>query len=167
MSVKFEDNSIKVKAELNDTTIAWLHTWSGEIASQAKRGCNLTRNDVGVDLKGSYANNVDESKGEASIGSPHEAAYWEEWGTGEYAYHGDGRKGWWVYVEGEHNTATSQVYYTEKEARGIAAGLRAQGLPAIATNGRQPSHTLENAFDAVREKAISDLKEQLGERMGK
>lgn len=158
---------MQVEAALNEETIAWLHTWSGEIASQAKRGCKLTRNDVGVDLRGSYANEVDESKGEATIGSPHEAAYWEEWGTGAYAVHGDGRQGWWVYVEGEHNTATSQNYYTKDEAQGIAAGLRAQGLPAFATNGRQPSHTLEHAFDAVRDKAIEDLKETLGERMGK
>lgn len=167
MSVKFQDFSMEVEAALNDETIAWLHTWSGEIASQAKRGCKLTRDDVGVDLRGSYANEVDESAGKATIGSPHEAAYWEEFGTGEYAAHGDGRKGWWVYVEGTHNTATSQEYYTEKRAKDLAAGMRSQGLAAHATNGRQPSNTLKNAFDGVKNKAIADLKQSLGERMGK
>lgn len=167
MSVKFQDFSMEVEAALDETTIAWLHTWSGEIASQAKRGCKLTRDDVGVDLRGSYTNEVDESAGKATIGTPHEAGYWEEWGTGEYAVHGDGRKGWWVYVEGTHNTATSQEYYTERKAKAIAASMRRKGLPAMATNGRQPGHTLEHAFDAVRDKAVDDLEEKLGERMGK
>lgn len=166
MPIEFKDFSIDVKAALDDETIAWLHTWSGEIASQAKRNCNLTRKDVGVDLAGSYANQVDESDGSATIGTPYEAGYWEEWGTGEYAYHNDGRKGWWVYVEGSNSTFTSKTQYTEKEAKGIAAGLRSQGLAAHATNGREPSHTLEQAFEGVRDKAISDLKEKLGSRLG-
>lgn len=167
MSVKFEDYSIEVEAALDDETISWLHTWSGEIASQTKRNCKLTRDDVGVDLKGSYANIVDESAGEATIGTPYEAGYWEEWGTGEYAAHGDGRKGWWVYVEGTHNLRTSQKQYTEKQAKAIAASMRRHGLNAFATNGRAPSYTLEHAFDAVKNKAIADLQQILGERMGK
>lgn len=167
MAVEFQDYSVKVKAALNDATVAWLHTWSGEIASQAKRGCKLTRDDVGVDLPGSYANEVDESAGVATIGTPHEAGYWEEWGTGEYAYHGDGRKGWWVYVEGNHGTSTSQVQYSEKQAKAIAASMREKGLNAHATNGRAPNHTLERAFESVMDKAVADLEETLGTRLGK
>lgn len=124
MSVKFQDFSLQVEAALNDETIAWLHTWSGEIASQAQRGCKMTRDDCGVDLRGSYANNVDESEGEATIGTPHEAGYWEEWGTGEYAYHGDGRKGWWVYIEGQASQGGGKSYSSKKEAEEAAAFLR-------------------------------------------
>ena len=45
MPVKFEDNSIKVKAKLDDATIAFLHEAAGELKSQAQR--NQTRVDTG------------------------------------------------------------------------------------------------------------------------
>ena len=41
VSVKFIDNSINVKAALSDVTTAWLYTWSSEIASQARRNCQM------------------------------------------------------------------------------------------------------------------------------
>ena len=42
---------------------------------------------------------VDEGKDESTVavGSDLENAIWEEFGTGEYALHGGGRKGGWVY----------------------------------------------------------------------
>ena len=36
MPVEFKDNSLKVKAALNEKTIAWLHEAAGEIESQTK-----------------------------------------------------------------------------------------------------------------------------------
>ncbi len=41
--------------------------------------------------------------GSMEIGSPLENALYEEYGTGEYALGGDGRKGGWVYRDGEGN----------------------------------------------------------------
>ena len=51
MSVKFEDNSIKVKAALNHATIQWLYEASGELEAQVKRN---TRVDTGQ-TKGSWS----------------------------------------------------------------------------------------------------------------
>ena len=34
-----------------------------------------------------------------TVGSPLENAIWEEFGTGEYALYGNGRKGGWYYVD--------------------------------------------------------------------
>ena len=164
MPVKFEDFSFNVKAELDDTTLEWLRTWSNEIASQAQRNCRMT-DDVGKQLKGSYAAKVDEGKGQAKIGSPLEAAYWEEWGTGEHAAHGDGRKGWWVFVKGQASQGGGKVY-TQQEAESIAKSMQAQGIDAYATNGRDPNYTLERSFDKVKNKAIADLNEQLKGRLG-
>lgn len=158
MSVELKDHSFEVKAALDDTTIAWLHTWANEIASHAKDNVKL-EGDEGVQLRKSYRADVSETTGEAKIGSPLESAYWEEFGTGEYAVHGDGRKGWWVWKEGY--TGNGGEMLTEEEAKAIAASD-----PTIhATNGRPPAHTLEKAFTVNKPKAIADLERQLKARM--
>ena len=113
--VEFKDFSIDVKAALNSTTIAWLHEAANEVTAQAKRNC-VMEDDAGKQLKGSYKNVVNEGKGEAQVGSPLESAYWEEWGTGEYAAHGDGRKGWWVYIKGQASKGGGKSYATKEEA---------------------------------------------------
>lgn len=97
MSVQFEDNSLRVKAALNTATIKWLYEASGELETQVKKN---TKVDTG-DLINSWTYKVDESKGEACIGSPLENAIWEEFGTGQYALHGNGRKTAWVYKDGK------------------------------------------------------------------
>ena len=100
MSVKFTDNSAKVMKALDDAVIAYLHEAGGELEAQVKRN---TRVGSGQ-LKNSWTYSVDESKGETSIGSPLENAIWDEFGTGEYALHGDGRKGGWTYQDEKDGT---------------------------------------------------------------
>ena len=55
-------------------------------------------------LVGNYGIIHDDEEGEAKIGSGRESAFWEEFGTGEYADTNrnggrQGRRGWWVYVK--------------------------------------------------------------------
>ena len=100
MTVKFEDYSMKVKAKLDDATIAFLHEAAAELKSQAQR--NQTRVDTGQ-TKGAWDFKVDESAGVATIGNPLENAIYEEFGTGEYALNGDGRKGGWKYEDSKGN----------------------------------------------------------------
>ena len=95
MSVQFTDNSAAVKAALDDAVIAYLYEAGGEIEAQVKRNSRVGSGQ----LKNSWTYKVDESKGETTIGSPLENAIWEEFGTGEYALHGDGRKGGWWYQD--------------------------------------------------------------------
>lgn len=154
MAVVFKDFSVDVKAEINDTTIGWLYAWAEEIASTAKRNCALD-GEAGTQLRGSYRADVNESAGKAKIGTPLEAGYWEEWGTGEYAAHGDGRKGWWVYSDKVKGNGGKRR--TEKQAKAIAASE-----PSLhATNGRRPNYTLEKAFKTNESKAIADLQRLL------
>ena len=131
MHVEFKDNSLKVKAALNEKTIAWLHEAAGEIESQSKRN---TRVDTGQ-LKNSWANTVDESNGIATVGSPLENAVWEEFGTGEYALHGDGRKTAWTY----------------KDRKG----------KWHRTSGKRPSRALNNAFASLKGKLKARLEQIL------
>lgn len=154
MSVEFKDFSIEVKAALNDITKGWLHTWANEIASKAKDNTQMD-GEQGVQLRRSYRADVDEGAGSAKIGTPLESGYWEEYGTGEYAVHGDGRKGWWVYKDGYQGNGGKVL--TEDEAKAIAASN-----PSLhASNGRKPSYTLEKAFTATKPKAVADLENKL------
>lgn len=95
-SVKFEDYSVEVKGVLEDAAIAFLHEAAGELVAQTKR--NQTRVGTGQ-TKDKWKYMVDEDKLQATIGNPLENAIWEEFGTGEYALNGNGRKGGWVYKD--------------------------------------------------------------------
>lgn len=167
-NVDFRDFSVNVKAALNSTTRAWLAETANEVTSHAQRNC-VMEDDAGKRLKGSYKNQVDNSKGVATVGTPLEEGYWEEFGTGEYAdtsRNGGkrGRQGWWVYVKGQPSTEKSSAEYRdEDEAKAVAASMRADGLDAYATNGRRPNYTLENAFEAVKRPAIAELERRLKE----
>lgn len=105
-NVEFKDYSIKVKDKINDALIAALHEAAGETVSQTARN---TRVDTGQ-LKGSWDYVVDETKVEATIGSPHENAIWEEFGTGVQALNGNGRKTAWRYkdAKGKWHTTTGK-----------------------------------------------------------
>lgn len=165
-NVVFQDFSAQVKAAMKGEADAWLYTWSNEIASQARRNCQMDGN-VGVQLRGSYTTSVDTSAGIAQIGSTLEAAYWEEYGTGSHAdtlKNGgkQGRKDWWVYVKDQPPRETESTHYSsEAEAQAVADSMRAEGFDAYATNGRDPNYTLENAFIVTKPKAQADMETRL------
>lgn len=163
MSVELKDFSIEVKAELNETTIKWLYDWADEIASTAKDTCTMT-DDKGQ-LRKSYRAEVDDGAGKAQIGSQLESALWEEYGTGEHAVRTPHRSGWWVYIEGGSGyDGETNHYRSQQEAEAAAAFIRRKyGRKAVATNGRDPNYTLENAFKANTNKAKADLKRRLKE----
>lgn len=99
MSIELIVNSVAVKAKLDEAAKLWLAEASHLIESQTKQN---TAVDTGQ-LKGSWQSIVDEQEGVATIGSPLENAIWEEFGTGEYALNGDGRKGGWFYEDEKGN----------------------------------------------------------------
>lgn len=100
MAVKFTDNSMTVKAEMNDAMVAFLHEAAGELEAQVKRNQRVGKTGQ---TKNQWTYVVDESEGTAVVGNPLENAIWEEFGTGEYALNGDGRKGGWFYQDEEGN----------------------------------------------------------------
>lgn len=133
--IEFVDNRVQVNKALDDTVGAFLLEASSEIVSAAARG---SRVDSGQ-LKGSWKANVNESKGEAVIGSELENAIWEEFGTGEYAAKGDGRKGGWSYQDDSGNWHH--------------------------TTGKKPNRTLQRAFDSTKGKIINRAKQIFKEVM--
>lgn len=163
--VEFTDNSVAVRNALNDAVIAYLYEAGGELETQTKRNSTQGRKYGNIQATNLWKYNVDESKKEAKVGSPYEAGFWEELGTGEYALNKDGRKGWWVYVEGSGSARSNQKQYTEREAKGIAAGMRRQGFDAHATNGHEAVRPLYKAFTSLKSALIQRAEEVLGARM--
>ena len=99
MGVKFTNNSIKVKTALKEAGVVWLHEACGEIEAQTKRNSKVLTGKT----KGSYQYRVNEDSLEGVVGSDSQNAIWEEFGTGEYAINGDGRKGGWFYKDERGN----------------------------------------------------------------
>lgn len=135
MAVKFENNSIEVKSAMESAVISYLHEAAGELEAQVKRN---TRVDTGQ-TKNAWNYAVDESKSEAVVGNPLENAVWEEFGTGEYAINGDGRKGGWYYRD-----AKGQRHFTK---------------------GKRPSRALQKAFTSLKTALIRRAEEVLKARM--
>lgn len=171
MPMEFTDNSIKIIGAINDATKAWLMEAANEVASHAQRHCQMakTGEEIGNQLRESYKpeKNPDLESGVIHVGSEMEAAYWEEFGTGSHAEKGGGRPGWWVYVKnGTEHAKKSRTYATREQAEAKAQSMRADGLDAYATNGRDPNHTLQNAFIKTNPKAQAMLARILQEGVG-
>ena len=98
-SVKFEDYSKKVLSKMDELVNQWLEESAGELESQTKRN---TKVDTGQ-TKASWEHKVDTAKKEAYVGSNYMNAVWEEFGTGQYALNGDGRKTPWAYKDSKGN----------------------------------------------------------------
>ena len=105
-SVQFIDNTIEVIGAIKDAALMFLEESAGELESQAMRN---TRVDTGQ-TKGAWSHKVEESALQAIVGNPLENAIWEEFGTGEYAVNGNGRKSPWRYqdVRGNWHTTTGK-----------------------------------------------------------
>ena len=125
--IEFQDNSLEVKAAMEQAIIAFLYEASGELVSQTQRNTPV---DTGQ-LKGSWDYKVDEAKGISTIGSPLENAIWNEFGTGQYALHGDGRKTPWAYKD-----IKGQWHYTR---------------------GKRPRRSLQKAWDGTKGKLQNRL----------
>lgn len=101
--IKFIDHSEEVKGVIAELAFASLEEAAGELESQVKRNTKV----VTGQTKNSWQHRVTGSMmaGEyrASVGSDYENAIWEEFGTGDYALNGDGRKGGWFYEDEEGN----------------------------------------------------------------
>lgn len=129
--VVFEDFTVKVVDAIDDKINAVLEECAGELESQVKRN---SRVDTGK-TKNSFRHHVDDEKHVATIGSSDENAIWEEFGTGEYALKGNGRKGGWSY-----KNAKGDWYHTY---------------------GKKPSRAFFKAFTSLKNKLISKIQNSL------
>lgn len=131
-SVQFIDNTIEVIGAIKDAALVFLEEAAGELESQAMRN---TRVDTGQ-TKGAWSHKVEESALQAIVGNPLENAIWEEFGTGEYAVNGNGRKTPWRYQDVRGNWHT--------------------------TTGKRPSRAFEKAKAEAEPKILQAAKETFG-----
>ena len=131
--VEFIDNKVKVIDRTENAIEAALLECAAEIVSQTARN---TRVDTGQ-LKSSWKANVDQSGDgfEAVIGSPLENAIWEEFGTGEHALEGNGRKGGWFYEDEQGN--------------------------GHFTHGKKPSRAFWHAYNSMKNAIIKRLQDSM------
>lgn len=95
--MSFEDYSRRATDALMGAILKSLFESGAEVEAQVKRNTVVDS----VHTKDSWKAVVDGVKFEAVIGSNAENAIWEEFGTGEYALKGNGRKTpWYVPVDG-------------------------------------------------------------------
>lgn len=127
----FEDYSIKVKEAIDDSINVALEECAGELESQVKRNSRVRTGKT----KNSFRHVVDEEKHIATVGSSDENSIWEEFGTGEYALNGNGRKGGWSYKDEK-----GDWHYTK---------------------GKTPSRAFWNAYTSLKSKLIKRIQNAL------
>lgn len=156
MAIEFKDNRMQVKTAINDAVTAFLYEAGGELQAQIVRN---SRTDSGQ-TKGSYQYKVEEETNAATVyvGSRLQNAIWEEFGTGEYALHGDGRKGGW-YIPEEKLTA--------KAKSRMKKVIGKNGKVYYYTKGKKPNQPMKKAFDSLREPLKRLLEQRLKEKLGR
>lgn len=133
MAVIFEDNSAQVKAKINRFGLASMTEVVIELESAVKRNTAVKTGQT----KNSWTHHVvgDVNSGTLTgiVGSNYMNAIWEEYGTGEYALEGNGRKGGWRYVDAE-----GKGHFTR---------------------GKRPRRAFYNAYTANKAKLIQRLQQ--------
>jgi len=156
MSVEFTDNSAKVKEAMNDALIAYLYEAGGELETavkrEAARDSGQTRN--------AWAYKVDESKGECAVGNPQENALWEEFGTGEHALEGKGRKSPW-YIPVDSYKGKKKPTFQGK----VVVVHGKDGIDFYKTDGKKPKRTLQTAFNKKKPKLVKRIGTILKEKL--
>ena len=132
--IEFKDNRIEVKRAIDGKIGKFLVEASSLVVAQVASNTKVKTGQT----KNSWKSSINESKGEAVIGSELENAIWEEFGTGEYALEGNGRKDSWVYKD----KVTGKFYRTK---------------------GKRPKRALYKAFKSTKPLIIKRAEEVLKE----
>lgn len=95
MDIHIETHQDEVNMRFREIAVAWLHEACGELVSAVRNNQRVRTGKT----RQSWRYVIDESRLEGLVASDAENAIWEEFGTGEYALNGNGRKGGWRYVD--------------------------------------------------------------------
>lgn len=150
-SFQFKDNSKKISKALLEAAERGVKKASEQVESSAKalapvgqpNGGHLRNDSIKYEIE-THAAEIVSSIGSTSHYAPH-----VEFGTGEFAENGKGRKGYWVFVDdgSEGGPRTTSKRYSLQEAKQIMAIMRSKGLKAFYTNGQEPQPFLRPAFE--------------------
>ncbi len=93
--ILFKNNSVEAISLLENTAEKWLEKSAEIIENQVKDNTFVKTGKT----KNGWTHNVNVKEKNAVVGNPLKNAVWEEFGTGEYALNGNGRKGGWFYMD--------------------------------------------------------------------
>ena len=117
-----EDHIDECIAEIQEMIQNYLETVGAEVEAQVARNTRVKTGQT----KGSWEHRIKEDT--VYIGSNYENAIWEEFGTGEYALEGNGRKDPWKYqdADGQWHTTRGKkgTRALHKSGRAIKSKLR-------------------------------------------
>lgn len=130
--VEIESHEQEVKQTFRRTAIAWLHEACGELVSQVRNNQRVRTGRT----KGSWRYLIKEDDLEGLVASDAMNAVYEEFGTGEYALNGKGRKGGWWY----------------RDERG----------KWHFTRGKKPHRPLYRAYQTLKQRIIASAQERFG-----
>jgi len=139
MGVTFTDNSINIKAQISDKTAQFLEEAGAEIESQAIHNTRVQSGQT----KRNWKHTVNSVGDTVTIGNTEQNAAWEEFGTGEYALAGDGRRGGWYVCTDMLDAKTKSLFeskYTFKKSYGK------NGKEFYFVLGKKPTRALHNAY---------------------
>lgn len=157
MDIEFTDFSFEVKGKLDQLAKEWLYEAGGEMEAQLKRRSTVGKYGGGQ-TKSNWRYKVDESKREVVVGNPLENALWEEFGTGEYALKGNGRKGgWYIHIGHGANDIAPEVV----KAYGMKTYYGKDGQMFVRTFGKRPKRTLHLTFEDMKKKLINALEAKM------
>lgn len=145
--------------EVRNNVSGVLNGWGIEIADNAKERCPVRYGQLRNSI---YHEMIDELT--VAVGTNVGYAPYVEFGTGKFATKGDGRPGWWVFVQGSDGTfrQKERKIYTHEEAVKIYWTLVNQGIPqdrVWITQGQRPQPFLEPALSDNYNYIMEDLAE--------
>lgn len=152
-NVQFTDNSVEIKQQINQKSLRWLEEVASELETQAIRN---TKTDT-AQTKRHWKHYVESREGKAYIGNELQNALWEEFGTGEFALKGNGRRTpWYVPVNGY--LGRKKPTYNGK----VVVVHGKNGTAFYKTNGKKPNRSLTKAFEIEKTRAIRRAEQIFG-----
>lgn len=136
--IRIEVNTQGVTDAIRNALKAFLEEAGAEVESQAAQNTPVAEGQ----LKGAWAHKADADKMTVTIGNHMQHAIWMEYGTGEYALEGKGRKGGWYIPIDTANGVSMQT--AEKYGWPIKYGKDGQAFAY--TKGARPRRMLFNAM---------------------
>lgn len=152
--IVFENNFTAAVNALSDTVAAALSEIGGEIVAQAARNSRVDTGQTKNSFRYEEHGSVMAQEERLYVGSDSKNAIWEEYGTGEYAVNGDGRKGGW-YIPAEKLSKKAKLKLKKVVGKG--------GKVYYYTKGKKPTKALTKAFEKKKKWAQKRLAEKLGE----
>lgn len=132
--IEFIDHTEEVKGLIAELAFGGLEEVAGELEARVKRNTKVKTGQTKNSWQHKVTGSMMAGEYKATVGSDYQNAIWEEFGTGDYALNGDGRKGGWFYEDEEGN--------------------------GHFTHGKRPRRPFHNAYTSLKNKLIKHLQDK-------